>query len=208
MKLFDIWIPQTATCQKLEAKLLRYTFSKHEIAYWKHVLHWNRKEMEKWKPRNSINSDQLCLTSTRHFWKMYRKWKFPNFQIYGFYDFFVFKSINSTKNPHNSILCTLWHNLYTKHRKRQQLFEIAYKLKYYAVLFWRVYYDLWRACYGNAWCTKSHCTSICKVCNLLLSDGVFVLSLFGIFGLCRGICNRTDSDLLFFLMVFRGNLSW
>ena len=38
----------------------------------------------KMKTRNSINSDQLCLTSTRHFWKMYRKWKFPNFQIYGF----------------------------------------------------------------------------------------------------------------------------
>ena len=32
MKLFDIWIPQTATCQKLEAKL--YAFAKHEIAYW------------------------------------------------------------------------------------------------------------------------------------------------------------------------------
>ena len=61
---------------------------------------------EKWKPRNSINSDQLCLTSTRHLWKMYRKWKFPNFQIYGFYDFFLFKSMKSTKNPQNSILCT------------------------------------------------------------------------------------------------------
>ena len=33
VKLFDIWIPQTATCQKLEAKLLRYAFAKHEIAY-------------------------------------------------------------------------------------------------------------------------------------------------------------------------------
>ena len=66
---------------------------------------------EKWKPRNSINSDQLCLTSTRHFWKMYRKWKFPNFQIYGFYDIFLFKSMKSTKDPQNSILCTLWHNL-------------------------------------------------------------------------------------------------
>ena len=71
---------------------------------------------ENWKPRNSINSDQLCLTSTRHFWKMYRKWKFPNFQIYGFYDFFLFKSMKSTKIPQNSILCTLWHTLYTKHR--------------------------------------------------------------------------------------------
>ena len=43
---------------------------------------------EKWKPRNSINSDQLCLTSTTHFWKMYR--------IDGFYDFFLFKSMKST----------------------------------------------------------------------------------------------------------------
>ena len=33
MNLFDIWIPQTATCQKLEAKLLRYVFANHEIAY-------------------------------------------------------------------------------------------------------------------------------------------------------------------------------
>ena len=32
---------------------------------------------EKWKPRSSIDSDQLCLTPTRHFWKMYKKWKFP-----------------------------------------------------------------------------------------------------------------------------------
>ena len=39
VKLFDISIPQTATCQKLEAKSMRYAFGKHEIAYWKHVLH-------------------------------------------------------------------------------------------------------------------------------------------------------------------------
>ena len=50
VKLFDIWIPQTATCRKLEAKLLRYAFAKHEIAYWKHVLHWNRKEMKNENP--------------------------------------------------------------------------------------------------------------------------------------------------------------
>ena len=41
---------------------------------------------EKWKPRNSINSDQLCLTSTNTFLKNVQKMK--NFQIYGFYDFF------------------------------------------------------------------------------------------------------------------------
>ena len=50
VKLFDIWIPQTAACQNLEAKWLRYTFAKHEIAYWKHVLHWNRKEMKNENP--------------------------------------------------------------------------------------------------------------------------------------------------------------
>ena len=33
VKLYDTWIPQTATCQKLEAKLLLYAFAKHEIAY-------------------------------------------------------------------------------------------------------------------------------------------------------------------------------
>ena len=33
MNLFDIWILQTATCQKLVAKLLRYVFANHEIEY-------------------------------------------------------------------------------------------------------------------------------------------------------------------------------
>ena len=50
VKLFDIWIQQTVTCQKLEAKLLRYGFAKHEIAYLKHILHWNRKEMKNENP--------------------------------------------------------------------------------------------------------------------------------------------------------------
>ena len=50
VKLFDICIPQTATCQTLAAKLLRYAFAKHEIAYWKHVLHWNQKEMKNENP--------------------------------------------------------------------------------------------------------------------------------------------------------------
>ena len=48
---------------------------------------------EKWKSRNSINYDQLCLTSTRHLWKIYRKWKFQNFQIYGFNNFVRFKFV-------------------------------------------------------------------------------------------------------------------
>ena len=29
---------------------MRYVFAKHEIVYWKHVLHWNRKEMKNENP--------------------------------------------------------------------------------------------------------------------------------------------------------------
>ena len=66
--------------------------------------------------------------------KISKIFKFTVFTI-----FFLFKSMKSTKNPQNSILCTLLHNLHTKHRKRQQLFELAYKLKYYALLFFGEY---------------------------------------------------------------------
>ena len=63
MRLYNIWIPETVTCQKLEAKLSRYAFAKHEIAYWKHVSHWSRKEVKNEKPEILIDSDQLawCL---------------------------------------------------------------------------------------------------------------------------------------------------
>ena len=44
------WIPETATCQECEAKLLRYAFVKREIAYWKHELHWNRNKMNNKNP--------------------------------------------------------------------------------------------------------------------------------------------------------------
>ena len=128
VKLFDIWIPQTVTCQKLEAKLLRYTFAKHEIAYWKHVLHWNRKEMKNVNPGiiawRLLDIFEKCTEN--------ENLQFSNLR---FLRFFLFKSMKSTKNPQNSILCTPWHNLYTKHRKWQQLFELAYKLKYYVLLF-------------------------------------------------------------------------
>ena len=112
VKLFDIWIPQTATCQNWKQNYYD-TFLRNMKSHIESIYITLKSEGdEKWKLRNSINSDQLCLTSTRHFWKMYRKWKFPNFQIYGFYDFVLFKSMKSTKNPQHSILCTLWHNLY------------------------------------------------------------------------------------------------
>ena len=98
MKRCDIWMPQTATCKKLETKLLRYAFAKHEIAYWKHVLHWNRKKIYLF-----VSYGHLVLmtrqTSTRHFWKIYRKWNFPNFQIYGFYDFFSLQKHRIYQKP-------------------------------------------------------------------------------------------------------------
>ena len=47
--------------------------------------------------------------------------------------------MKSTKNPQNSILCTLSQNLYTKQRQQQQLFELAHKLKYHALLFLEEY---------------------------------------------------------------------
>ena len=50
VKLFDIWLSHTAILSKLEAKVLQYAFAKREIAYWKHVLHWNRKEVKNENP--------------------------------------------------------------------------------------------------------------------------------------------------------------
>ena len=54
-----------------------------------------------WKMKSQIfmDIDQLYLRSTRQFLKMLRKWKFPIFKIYGFYDFLLLKNINFTKNP-------------------------------------------------------------------------------------------------------------
>ena len=49
---------------------------------------------EKWKPRISINLPDVYQI---FFLKMYRKWELPNFQIYGFYDLVLFKSMKSTK---------------------------------------------------------------------------------------------------------------
>ena len=109
------WHMDTTNCNlsKLGSKIIATSFceTRNRILKAWHCIALKPEWDEKWKPRNSINSDELCLTSTRHFWKMYRKWKFPNFQIYGFYDFFSSKAWNIPKNTQNSILCTLWHNL-------------------------------------------------------------------------------------------------
>ena len=115
-----------------------YAFAKDEIAYWKHVSHWNGIAMKNENPEIFIDIDKLYLKSTRQFGKMLRKWKFTFFQIYSFYDFLLHKNIKSTRNPQNYNLRTLLYYLYSKQRERQQLFELGYKLKYYALLFLRV----------------------------------------------------------------------
>ena len=103
VKLFDVWIPPTATCQKLEARLLRFAFAKHEIAYWKHVLHWNWKEMKNENPRILSIMISFAWRFLDIFWKCTEN---ENCQISKFTDFTIFfhlKSMKSTKNPQNSI---------------------------------------------------------------------------------------------------------
>ena len=100
------WHMDTTNCNlsKIGSKLIAIRFCETWNRILKACIALKPEGDEKWKPRNSINSDQHCLMSTRHFWKMYRKWKFPNFQIYGFYDFFLFKSMKSTKKKTLKIL--------------------------------------------------------------------------------------------------------
>ena len=92
------WHMDTTNCNlsKIGSKIIAIRFCEPWNRILKACIALKPEGDEKWKPRNSINSDQLCLTSTRHFWKMYRKWKFPN-KIFGFYDLFLFKSMKSTK---------------------------------------------------------------------------------------------------------------
>ena len=94
------WHIDTTNCNlsKIGSKIIAIRFCETWNRILKACIALKPEGDEKWKSRNSINSDQLCLTSTRHFWKMYRKWIFSIFQIYGFYDFFLFKSMKSTKN--------------------------------------------------------------------------------------------------------------
>ena len=95
---------------------------------------------EKWKPQNSMNSDQLCVTSTRPFWKMYRKWKFPNFQIYGFYDFFSSKAWNLPKTL-KILFFVLYDITYIQNTCNGNNYlnlPINYNIMCY--FFWRVYF--------------------------------------------------------------------
>ena len=57
-----------------------YAFVKNEIAYWKHVSHWNGKAMKNENHDIFMYINQLYLRYTRQFRKMLRKWKFPIFQ--------------------------------------------------------------------------------------------------------------------------------
>ena len=92
-------------------KIMCYAIAKHEIEYWKHISHWNRKVMKNENPEIFKDIDQLYTRSTRQFWQMLPKLKFPIFQISGFYSFLLLKNIKSTKNPQHSNLCTLLHYL-------------------------------------------------------------------------------------------------
>ena len=99
LKLFDI-IMDTTNCNlsKIGSKIIAIRFCETWNRILKACISLKPEGDEKWKPRDSISSNQLCLTSTRHFWKMYRKWKFPNFQIYEFLRvFFYSKAWNLPK---------------------------------------------------------------------------------------------------------------
>ena len=115
------WHMDTTNCNlsKIGSKIIAVRFCETWNHIFKACITLKPKGDEKWKPRNSKNSDKLCLTSTRLdiFEKCTKNENFQIFKFTVFYDFFfLFKSMKSTKNPQNSILCTLWHNLYTKHR--------------------------------------------------------------------------------------------
>ena len=95
------WHMDTTNCNlsKIGSKTIAICFCDTWNRILKASISSKREGDEKWKPRNSINSDQLCLTSTWHFWRMYRKWKFPNFQMYAFYGFFSLQKHDIYEKP-------------------------------------------------------------------------------------------------------------
>ena len=64
-----------------------------------------------------------------------------NSQIFIFTVFTIFFSSKAWNLPKTLkiLFYVLYDITYITHRERQQLFELAYKLKYYALLFWSVY---------------------------------------------------------------------
>ena len=137
LKLFDIWIPQTATCQKLEAKLLRYAFAKHEVEYWKHILYWNRKEMINENPGILSIVIIFAWRLLDIFEKSYRIMKISKFSNLRFLPiFFRLPKHEIYRKTSIILLFVLYDITYIQNTDNgKQLFELACKLKYYALLF-------------------------------------------------------------------------
>ena len=73
----------------MEAKLLRYAFAKNEIAYWKHVLHWNPNEMKTENP----GILQIVISFAWRLPDIFEKCtENENFQIFKFTVFTIFFS--------------------------------------------------------------------------------------------------------------------
>ena len=84
------WHMDTTNCNlsKIGSKIIAIRFCETWNRILKACIALKPEEDENWKPQNSINSHQLAWRLLDIFWKMYRKWKLPNFQIYVFNNFF------------------------------------------------------------------------------------------------------------------------
>ena len=102
---------------------------------------------EKWKPRNSINSDQLWVTLLDIFEKCTENENFQIFKFTVFTIFFSSKAWNFKKTL--KILSLMFYDI-TYKQNTGNLFELAYKLKYIELLFWRV----------CVWACASRCENI------------------------------------------------
>ena len=105
VKLFDIWIPQTATCQKWKQNYCD-TFLRNMKSHIE-SMHWNRKEMKNENPGILLIVISFAWRPLDIVEKCTESENFKIFKFTVFYDFFLFKSMKSTKTPQNSILCTL-----------------------------------------------------------------------------------------------------
>ena len=87
------WHMDTTNCNfsKIGRKIIAIRFCKTWNRILKACIALEPEGDEKWKPRNSINSDQVCLTSTRHFLKIKRK--FSSFSNLRFFDSCLFRSM-------------------------------------------------------------------------------------------------------------------
>ena len=101
----------------MEVQILRYVFATQEIASWKHLSHWNRKEMKNKNPHFFIGRDQLCPGFTRKFWKSAEN---ENYDISKTAVFAFFSS------PKHEIYRnhTMWHFVLAKYEKRKMILEI------------------------------------------------------------------------------------